>query len=441
MSQPASRKNIVRFAPSPTGLIHLGNARPALFNWLFAKANDAGFVLRFDDTDKERSKAEFAEAIKQDLAWLGIKPDLVVRQSDRIALYDAARDRLIEQGRLYPCYETSGELDRRRARARAMGRPPIYDRAALELSDEQRHKFEEEGRKPLKLLGEPVHFADLVRGEQTVNTASMSDPVLIRHDGSYLYTLPSVVDDMDFIRGEDHISNSGVQIEIFQALGGTAPIFAHHNLLTDKDGKALSKRLGSLSIRELRQEGFEAMAVAIMAVLTGTSLPLEPYSSLDELAPKLDFGAISHGAARYDPAELETLNARILHQSDFSQLKDRLAPLGVTSEPVWLALRKNITRLPQIADWLPLINGPVTPIVAKEDREFIARAKELLPAEPWDDTTWKNWTGALKKETQRKGKSLFLPLRLALTGRPDGPELKSLLPLMGRKGCLDRLSL
>ncbi len=440
--------NIVRFAPSPTGLIHLGNARPALFNWLFARANDGSFVLRFDDTDKERSKAEFAEAIKEDLTWLGIVPDLVVRQSERIALYDAARDRLISEGRLYPCYETGGELDRRRARARAMGRPPIYDRAALDLSEGECRKLEEEGRKPhwrFKLLGEPVHFNDLVRGEQTVNTASMSDPVLIRHDGSYLYTLPSVVDDIDLgithiIRGEDHISNSGVQIEIFEALGGKPPVFAHHNLLTDTNGKGLSKRMGSLSLSELRQQGFEPMAVALMAVLTGTSLPVEPYPSLDDLAQKLDFGAISHGSARYDPAELEALNARILHQSDFSALKDRLATFGVGNEKIWLALRDNMSRLPQIAQWLPLITGPITPSIADEDRQFIAQAKELLPDEPWDESIWKNWTSALKKETGRKGKSLFMPLRLALTGRSEGPELKSLLPLMGRKGCLDRLS-
>jgi len=444
MSQPAS---IVRFAPSPTGLIHLGNARPALFNWLFARANNATFVLRFDDTDQERSKAEFADAIERDLAWLGIKPDLVVRQSDRIRLYDAARDRLIEQGRLYPCYETGDELDRRRARARAIGRPPIYDRAALEMSDGQRREFEREGRKPhwrFKLLGDPVHFDDLVRGRQTVNTAAMSDPVLIRHDGSYLYTLPSVVDDIDIgithiIRGEDHISNSGVQIEIFEALGAKAPVFAHHNLLTDKDGKGLSKRSGSLSIGELRQQGFEPMAVAIMSVLTGTSLAVEPYASLAELAKKLDFGAISHGPARFDPAELETLNARLLHQSEFCDLKERLEALGVGDEKTWLALRANVTRLPRIVDLLALINGPVSPVIGEEDRDFIKTARQLLPPEPWDQTTWKSWTVAVREKTGRKGKSLFLPLRLALTGRAEGPELKNLMLLLGRKECLDRL--
>jgi glutamyl-tRNA synthetase len=439
---------LVRFAPSPTGFLHLGNARPALFNWLFARAEGAKFVLRLDDTDQERSQEKYAEAIKTDLEWLGITPDLIVRQSQRIDLYDQARDRLIADGRLYPCYETSDELARRRSRARALGRPPIYDRAALDLSEEERKKFEAEGRNPhwrFKLKGDPVHFEDLVRGEQTVNTASMSDPVLIRGDGSYLYTLPSVVDDIDLnvshiIRGEDHISNSGVQIELFEALNASAPAFAHHNLLVDAQGKGLSKRLGSLGLGDLRAEGFEPMAVAIMATITGTSLPVEPYESLDELAKKLDFSMVSHGAARFDAGELETLNARIVHQANFEDFAPRLAEFGVTSEEVWLALRGNITILPQIGEWLELIDGEITPVVAGEDADFIALAAELLPEEPFDQETWKIWTGALKEASGRKGKALFLPLRLALTGRADGPELKNLLPLMGRKVCLARLS-
>ncbi len=441
-------KTVVRFAPSPTGLIHLGNARPALFNWLYARATGGKFILRFDDTDQERSTRAFADAIEKDLNWLGIHPDRTVRQSERLALYDAARDRLIAGGKLYPCYETSDELNRRRSRARAMGRPPIYDRAALDLSDEDRKKLEEEGRKPhwrFKLKGDPVHFDDLVRGSQTVNTASMSDPVLIRGDGSYLYTLPSVVDDIDLgvshiIRGEDHIYNSGVQVEIFEALGATAPTFAHHNLLTDAQGKGLSKRIGSLAISELREQGFEPMAVALIAVLTGTSLPVEPYQSLDDLAQKLDFSMISHGAARYDEGELQALNARILHQAHYGDYAERLAELGVKNEQVWLALRGNITRLSQVAEWLPLINGPIIPEIATQDRDFITKAAELLPQEPWDQNTWQSWTGVLKEQTGRRGKALFLPLRLALTGRPDGPELKNLLPLLGRKACQDRLS-
>ena len=438
----------VRFAPSPTGLIHLGNARPALMNYLFAKNNNGEFVLRFDDTDIERSKAEYATAIEQDLTWLGIKPDLIVRQSDRFKKYDEARDRLIEMGRLYPCYETGEELDRRRSRQRALGRPPIYDRAALELSASEIEKYQAEGRKPhwrFKLDGKPVSFNDLVRGEQVVNTASMSDPVLIRNDGSYLYTLPSVVDDIDLaithiIRGEDHVSNSGVQVEIFAALGAKAPIFAHHNLLTDIEGKGLSKRLGSLSISSLRENDYEPIAVATMATLTGTSAIIEPLKDLDELARKFDFSIISRGPARYDESELNSLNARILHVMSYDSAKPRLKKLGVEGEDIWLALRENLNKFNDIKELAKLISGPIKPIIAKEDREFISLAAKNLPDEPFDETSWGQWTSNLKKLSGRKGKSLFMPLRLALTGQEYGPELKSLLPLIGRKECLVRLS-
>ncbi|WDQ97868.1 glutamate--tRNA ligase [Devosia sp. J2-20] len=438
---------IVRWAPSPTGRIHLGNARPALLNWFFARRNGGKYVLRMDDTDLARSTREFADGIEVDLAWLGITPDLLVRQSERTDLYDAARDRLIADGRLYPCYETAGELDRRRARARALGRPPIYDRAALKLTDEDRARLESEGRKPhwrFKLDRRPVQFEDLIKGPQTVNTASMSDPVLIREDGSYLYTLPSVVDDIDLaithvIRGEDHVSNTGTQIEIIEALGGTVPIFAHHNLLTDAQGQGFSKRLGSQSLADFRDEGYEALAVAIMASITGTSLPVEPYASLDEIAERLDFSMISHGSARFDPVELDGLNARLLHAMSYEDALHRLTSLGLEGEAIWLSLRDNLTKFNDIKDLAKLITGPVEPVIADEDREFLALAKAMLPAEPWSIDTWSEWTGALKATTGRKGKALFLPLRLALTGRHDGPELKSLLPLVGRTGCLDRL--
>jgi len=438
----------VRYAPSPTGRLHLGNARPALLNWLFAQARSGTYVLRLDDTDTVRSTKEFARGIEEDLAWFGVIPSLKVRQSERTALYDAARDRLIAEGRLYPCYETENELDRKRMRARAQGRPPIYDRAALSLTEEQKRQYQAEGRRPhwrFKLDGKPVHFADLIKGEQTVNTASMSDPVLVREDGSYLYTLPSVVDDIDLgithvIRGEDHVSNTGTQIEIFEALGGTVPFFAHHNLLTGAEGEGLSKRLGSLSLAELRGEGYEPIAVAIVAVLTGTSLPIEPYPDLASIARKLDLSMISLGPARYDPAELATLNARILHTMPYEVARPRLEPLGLANEPLWVALRENLSRFDQVAELAKLVSGPVNPEISPEDREFITFARENLPPEPWDEGTWALWTNALKDKSGRKGRALFLPLRLALTGRHDGPELRSLLPLMGRKACLDRLS-
>tara|TARA_R110002124_G_scaffold9586_16_gene49320 strand:+ start:6837 stop:8162 length:1326 start_codon:yes stop_codon:yes gene_type:complete len=438
---------IVRWAPSPTGRIHLGNARPALLNWFFARRTGGKYVLRMDDTDLARSTREFADGIELDLAWLGVTPDMLVRQSERTALYDAARDRLIADGRLYPCYETADELDRRRIRARALGKPPIYDRAALRLTSEDRSRLEAEGRRPhwrFRLDGRPVQFEDLIKGPQTVNTASMSDPVLIREDGSYLYTLPSVVDDIDLaishvIRGEDHVSNTGTQIEIIEALGGSVPVFAHHNLLTDAQGQGFSKRLGSQSIADFRAEGYEPLAIAIMAAITGTSLPVEAYASLDEIADRLDFSMISHGPARFDPVELDNLNARLLHAMSYEQALPRLTSLGLEGEAIWLALRDNLGKFGDIADLARLITGPVEPVIADEDREFLALAKALLPPDPWTIDTWGEWTGALKTATGRKGKALFLPLRLALTGRHDGPELKSLLPLVGRTACLDRL--
>lgn len=438
----------VRYAPSPTGRLHLGNARPALLNWLFAKARSGTYILRLDDTDTARSTPAFAAAIEDDLAWLGVTPDLKVRQSDRTALYDAAKDRLIASGRLYPAYETEEELEIKRGRARLLGRPPIYDRSALNLTDEQKARYEAEGRRPhwrFRLDGRPVHFDDMIKGPQTVNTASMSDPVLIRADGSYLYTLPSVVDDIDLrvthvIRGEDHVSNTGTQIEIFEALGGHVPFFAHHNLLTGSEGEGLSKRIGSLSLGELRDAGYEPMAVAIMATLTGTSLPLIPYPDLAAIGRALDLSQVSLGAARFDPTELDSLNARILHEMPYERAAPRLAVLGLDSEPLWLALRSNLSRFGDIVDLAGLVSGPVTPVVADEDRGFLAQARELLPAEPWDETTWGTWTNALKAASGRKGKALFHPLRLALTGREQGPELKSLLPLLGRRACLDRLS-
>ncbi|HVW93130.1 MAG TPA: glutamate--tRNA ligase [Devosia sp.] len=439
---------VVRYAPSPTGRLHLGSARPALLNWLFARREGGRYILRLDDTDRARSTDEYAESIKLDLAWLGVSPDLVVRQQDRTALYDSARDRLIAAGRLYRAYETEDELERRRARARALGRPPIYDRAALKLTEADHARLAAEGRRPhwrFRLDGRRVGFDDLIRGPQAIDTASMSDPVLIREDGSYLYTLTSVVDDIDLgvshvIRGEDHISNTGTQIEIFEALGGAVPVFAHHNLLTDAQGGGFSKRLGSLSLTELREEGYEPLAVAMMAVLTGTSLAIEPYPDLDAVAERLDLSMISHGPARFDPAELTSLNARILHHMPFEMARPRLEKLGLADQTLWLALRANLAKFADIEALATLVRGPVQPVVAEEDRAFIDEARRLLPPAPWDETTFAAWANALKEKTGRKGRGLFEPLRLALTGRHDGPDLKTLLPLIGRDEALRRLS-
>jgi glutamyl-tRNA synthetase len=437
----------VRFAPSPTGRLHIGNARPALFNWLFALKHGGSFVLRFDDTDRERSTAEFAAGIAQDLAWLGIRPHQTVAQSDRIALYEAAADRLRGLGKLYPCYETPDELDRRRKRQLARGLPPIYDRAALKLTADERTALEAQGRKPhwrFQLEARDMRWDDLVRGPAHVDGASLSDPVLIREDGSFLYTLPSVVDDIAMgithvIRGEDHVTNTGVQIQIIEALGGAVPVFAHHNLLTTASGEGLSKRLGHLSLSSLRENGMEPLAVAALATLVGSADAVRPVASLDELAEVVDLAHVSRAPARFDEAELAQLNARTVHQLPFATVADRLTAQGVAGgEAFWLAVRGNLERVADAASWWRIVEGPMTPVI--EDAAFAAAALAALPQGEPDAGTWKVWTEAVKAATGAKGRALFMPLRRALTGLDHGPELGPLLPLMGRARIAARLA-
>jgi glutamyl-tRNA synthetase len=442
---------IVRFAPSPTGRIHIGNARTALLNFLYANKHHGEFILRFDDTDVERSREEFAQAIEVDLAWLGIVPDAVLRQSERFSLYHAAAGKLREAGRLYPCFETTEELDRKRKRQQARGLPPVYDRAALALSSAERAKLEAGGRRPhwrFKLDHEIVRWTDLVRGESHIDCASLSDPVLLREDGTYLYTLPSVVDDIaqkitHIIRGEDHVTNTAVQLQLFAILAGPGrlPSFGHHNLLASASGEALSKRSGALSIGGLREAGIESLAVAAAAVLTGSSVALHPVGSLDELAASLDLGELSRTVARFDPDELAALSARTLYSLSFETVRERLKAHDITgykAQPFWLAARGNLAAFLDVVDWWRVVEGEIAPVV--EDAEFLGAARENLPAEPWDETVWSNWTGTLKSITGRKGRALFHPLRLALTGRENGPELAALLPLIGKAKAAARLS-
>jgi glutamyl-tRNA synthetase len=437
---------VVRFAPSPTGLLHIGNARPALLNALFARREGGVFVLRLDDTDTERSRPEFAEAIERDLSWLGIPPDRVVRQADRFALYEAVTERLKRLGRLYPAYETPDELERKRKRQLGRGLPPIYDRAALKLTAEDRARLEGEGRRPhwrFRLDSCTVAWTDLVRGEAHVDCASLSDPVLVRADGTYLYTLPSVVDDIDFgithvIRGEDHVTNTAVQIQIFEALGAAPPVFAHHNLLTTVSGEGLSKRLGHLSLQSLREAGIEPLAVASLAVLVGSAEAVRSVQSFDELAGLVDFAHISRGPAKFDEHELEQLNAKLVHAMDFATAAPRLAALGIGGdEAFWNAVRTNLVKVADAAEWWPVVRGPVTPAI--DDPGFTARAAEVLPPEPWTGDTFKSWTDAVKAATGAKGRQLFMPLRLALTARDHGPELGPLLPLIGYERAKARL--
>lgn len=438
---------LVRFAPSPTGLLHVGNARTALLNHLFARANGARFLLRIDDTDAERSKPEYETAIITDLAWLGIAHDLFARQSLRAEVYRAACEKLKTEGRLYPCYETPLELDRKRKRQIAQGLPPVYDRTALALSSEERVRHEAQGRLPhwrFRLSGKRISWRDLVHGPVEIDTAALSDPVLVREDGRFLYTLPSVADDIDFsashvIRGEDHVTNTAVQIELFEALGATVPQFAHFPLLVGAGGEALSKRLGSLSLRSLREEEeIEPLALASYLAKTGTSGSIELRDSLDALAREFAFEKIGRAPAHFDSAELAHLNAKLLHNLPYDAVARRLGELHIAGGArFWEAVRPNLARLSDAADLWGLVRGPVIPIV--ENGMLLAKAAELLPPEPWDEEIWPGWTRAIADATGTKGRALFHPLRLALTGRENGPELRKLLPLIGRAKALARL--
>jgi glutamyl-tRNA synthetase len=436
---------ILRFAPSPTGRIHIGNARTAILNWLLAQKTGGQFILRYDDTDTARSKTEYAESIAVDLEWMGIKPTRVEYQSKRIDKYYAAAEKLKASGRLYPCYETADELDRKRKRQAAKHLPPVYDRAALKLTNEDRAKLEAEGRKPhwrFKLDHHQVEWNDLIRGPVHIDTASQSDPVCMREDGTYLYTFCSVIDDIEFgithvIRGEDHVANTAVQIEITKGLDGVVPVYGHHSWLVGADGAGLSKRLGSLSITAMRESGLEAMAVVSHAALLGTSDSIHPYADYKELVDGFDLAKLSRAPARFDEAELNHLNAKLLHMLPWEAVKDRL---GYGSEAFWLVVRGNLEKLSDAKVWHEIITGRINPVVSAEDRSFVSDSAKSIPPEPWDSTTWKTWTDALKLATDRKGKQLFMPLRLALTGLDHGPELAALLPLMGRANVLERLT-
>lgn len=448
----------VRFAPSPTGKLHAGNIRPAVLNLLFARANGGSFMLRLDDTDRERSTQASADGIERDLTWLGFTWDRFVRQSDRFERYSEVAEALKARGLLYDCYETPEELDRKRKRQLARGLPPVYDRTGLKLTAQDRKKLEQQGLKPhwrfrlsnSAATGQPapapalITWHDLIRGSQTVDLSSLSDPVLIREDGTPLYTFTSVVDDIDFaithiIRGEDHVTNSGVQIDLFRALKAEPPQFAHHSLLVGADGHALSKRLDSLSVEGFREAGLEPMAVLSHAALIGTSDPVEPHETIESLATLFSFDKISTAPARFDPDELKALNARLLHRTPFAAVAERLQRAGIGGgEAFWNAARANMQVFQDAGRWWRVAGGEITPVI--EDAQFTAKAADLLPPEPWDDSTWSAWTNAVKAATGAKGKALFHPLRLALTGEDSGPEMKALLPLIGRSRVLARLS-
>lgn len=437
---------VTRFAPSPTGRLHVGNLRTALHNWMLAKQRGGRFLLRIDDTDAARSEEAYVAAIRADLAWLGIVADGEARQSARFAIYEDRFAALVAAGRIYPAYETAQELDLKRKIQLGRGLPPVYDRAALSLSDERRATLSAEGVRPhwrFRLDHDaPIMWDDLIRGPQRFDPATMSDPVVRRADGSWLYMLPSAIDDVDMgishvVRGEDHVSNTALQLQMFAAMGAPAPQFAHAALLTGAEGK-LSKRLGSLGVDHFREAGVEPQAVRALLARIGTSDPVEPLVDVAPLIAGLDFARFGRAPARFDETELAQVSARIVHQLPFDAVADRVPPGMGAAE--WDAVRPNLATVADAVTWWQVIDGPVTPAIADEDRDFLRMAATAAGDIDWAGDPWHALTGRLKAETDRKGKTLFLPLRRALTGRDHGPDMAALLPLIGRERAVARLS-
>jgi glutamyl-tRNA synthetase len=430
---------VTRFAPSPTGRLHVGNIRTALHNYLFARKNGGEFILRIDDTDRERSTAEFDRAIRDDLDWLGLTPDRMVRQSERFDLYEREFERLREAGRVYAAYETPEELELRRKVLLGRGLPPVYERKDV-------HDLPPEGRAPhwrFRLDHDAqIVWDDLIRGPQRFDPKLLSDPVVRREDGSWLYLLPSVIDDVDLgvthiVRGEDHVSNSATQIQMFGALRAKPPAFAHEALLVAAEGK-LSKRLGSYGAQHLREEGVEPLALLSLLARIGTSQPVEPVASLDELARDFDFAHFGRAPAHFDPHDVELLNARLLHKLDHSAVAARL-PQGATEED-WLLLRPNLGRVADFAGWFDVLHGEIDPPeLSHDERRLVRDAAALASGLDWSAEPWRALTDALKSSTGKKGRELFHPLRLALTGRESGPEMAGLVARMGKERAVRRL--
>lgn len=436
---------VTRFAPSPTGRLHVGNIRLALHNWLLAKVRGGRFLLRLDDTDAERSTQAFADAILADLGWLGLEADAMVRQSDRDHLYEAEFARLRAAGRVYPAYESAQELDLKRKIAAGRGLPPIYDRAALTLSDADRARLEGEGVQPhwrFKLdHAAPIAWVDGIRGEQRFDPANLSDPVVRRADGSWLYLLPSVIDDIamgvtDVLRGEDHVSNTALQLQMFEALGAAPPAFAHEALLVGSEGK-LSKRLGALGCDALREQGVEPIALKALLARLGTSLPVEPVIEVAPLIEGFDLARFGRAPARFDMDELLALNARTIHALPFEAVRPRL-PLGMGAE-AWAVIRPNLAKVEDAAGWWRIVEGPILAEIEPGDRAYLAQAADMLGTIDWTGQAWKALTAALKGASGRTGKALFLPLRMALTGLAHGPDMAAMLPLIGRDEAMRRL--
>lgn len=431
---------VTRFAPSPTGYIHVGNLRTALMNYLIARKTGGTFILRLDDTDQERSKQEYIDGIKEDLDWLGLHWDRIEQQSLRLDRYAVVADELRASGHLYEVFETPVELDLKRKKLLNMGKPPVYDRAGLTLpsAEKDRLRAERGGYWRFKLDQQRTEWVDGILGPVSIDTASVSDPVLIRADGQVLYTFASSVDDVDMgithiVRGADHVTNTATQIQIMRAMGGTPPAFAHHSLLTGPQGEGLSKRLGTLSLRDLRAQGVAKEALLSLMARLGSSQPVELKMSLDEIAEGFDLSQFGAAPTKFDAEDLWPLTRQRNQALPFAAVRDRILALGVPeamAERFWRVASQNITRLDDLAHWWALCRDGAEPVVAAEDADFVREAMALLPPPPYSDTTWADWTAAVRERTGRRGRALYMPLRLAVTGEATGPDMGDLMPLL-----------
>lgn len=441
------KKIITRFAPSPTGLLHVGNIRTALFNYLFSLKDAGEFILRIDDTDTERSKIEYADQILRDLDWLGIKLDKIYKQSERIEIYNKYFQELIDNNLIYKCFESPEELDTKRKRLVARRMPPIYDRSSLYLSESEIKKYLDEGRKPywrFKLSGKRINFEDLIRGNVSVDTSAQSDPVIVREDGGFLYNLPSVIDDIEMgitniIRGEDHVTNSAIQVEMFRSLGKEAPVFGHHPLLVDENGDPFSKRNSAVSIKGLMEDNYEPMAINSLNASIGTSIEINTFKSLNDIADRINLNQVARAPARFSMNQLSKLNSDILSQLDNKIISERLSIKNINfDEKIWNVIKSNIENLSEYEKWDKIIKGSIK--TDNLDSDYMKLAESLLPPEPWDEDTWGKWISSIKEISDKKGKDLFLPLRMAITGQSYGPELKNIILLMGYDKIKYRLS-
>ena len=436
----------LRFAPSPTGDLHLGNLRTALINWLLAKKLNGNFMLRIDDTDTARSEERFVHSIINDLGWLGIVHDKLVRQSERLDRYQAKIEQLKNIGKLYPCFETKEELERKKKLPIASGRPPIYDRQSLNLSTKEKEKYSREGRKPywrLLLEEKTVSWKDLIKGEIDIDLKNTSDPVLVRQDGTPLFTLTSVVDDIELqishvVRGDDHISNTAAQILLTEYLGGSNVSYAHHSLLTTKSGEAFSKREKSLGLDSCRKQGIEAMTINSFLAKISTSDAISCFYNMEGLIKDFDISKISESPAKFNIIDLQRLNVKLIQGLDYHDAKNRFDEMNIkVTKELWLAIKNNIISLAEAEIWLSIISKHVVPII--KDKKITELASSLLPDEPWNENTWDTWISKIKEKTSVRGKDLMFPIRLAITGREGGPEMKKLLPLLKKELVKKRL--